>query len=214
MVYASRTAWDRALRHAIDPGIIALEGMEYVFPQLGLPNVLLIGDSISVYYTPFVRKALAGKANVFRIPDNGGNTDYGLKKLDYWLDGFHWDIIHFNWGLHDLLIRDGRPVHTVDEYEANLARLTEMLKKTGARLIWASTTPVPEGAGARPKGSEAAYNQRAKQIMEINGIEINDLHLYIWPFLQEAQQPRDVHFTARGSEILGKKVVEALGGTK
>ena len=36
-----------------------------------LPNVLLIGDSISISYTVDVRKLLKGKADVFRIPTNG-----------------------------------------------------------------------------------------------------------------------------------------------
>ncbi len=42
-----------------------------------LPNVLLIGDSISIGYTPATRKFLAGKANVHRIPTNGGPTIRG-----------------------------------------------------------------------------------------------------------------------------------------
>ena len=47
-----------------------------------LPRVLLIGDSISMGYTLPVRKLLDGKANVHRIPDNGGPTTHGLKNLD------------------------------------------------------------------------------------------------------------------------------------
>ena len=35
-----------------------------------LPRILLIGDSISIGYTPATRKLLAGKANVHRIPEN------------------------------------------------------------------------------------------------------------------------------------------------
>src|SRR5689334_20512700 len=40
----------------------------------GLPRVLLIGDSISVCYTPATREELKGEANVHRIPENGGHT--------------------------------------------------------------------------------------------------------------------------------------------
>ena len=68
-----------------------------------LPNVLLIGDSISISYTVEVRKLMKGKADIFRIPSNGKNAAFGLKKLDKWLGKkTKWDVIHFNWGLWDL----------------------------------------------------------------------------------------------------------------
>ena len=51
----------------------------------GLPRVLLIGDSVCRGYTLAVRKALAGKANVHRAPENCGPTANGIKKLDIWL---------------------------------------------------------------------------------------------------------------------------------
>src|ERR1051325_9877533 len=74
----------------------------------GLPRVLLIGDSISIGYTVTVQKALAGKANVHRIPENGADTVNGLKKIESWLGDSHWDVIHFNWGLHDLKVTGDR----------------------------------------------------------------------------------------------------------
>lgn len=55
-----------------------------VVDQPGLPRVLLIGDSISIGYTVVVRKILAGKANVHRIPENGADTANGLQKIDSW----------------------------------------------------------------------------------------------------------------------------------
>src|SRR5690349_9672394 len=61
-----------------------------------LPRVLLIGDSISIGYTVPVRKILATKANIHRIPDNGGPTTNGLANLHTWLGDGHWDVIHFN----------------------------------------------------------------------------------------------------------------------
>src|SRR5438309_341299 len=67
-----------------------------------LPRVLLIGDSISIGYTLPTRRLLQGRANVHRIPENGGPTTNGLTKLDKWLGNGKWDVIHFNWGLHDL----------------------------------------------------------------------------------------------------------------
>ena len=82
-------------------------------PDPALPNVLVLGDSISIGYTKDVRKLLEGRANVFRPmrpdgkgPDNCGDTTIGLANLDRWLAGPRWDVIHFNWGLWDLCYRD------------------------------------------------------------------------------------------------------------
>src|SRR5689334_16543895 len=78
-----------------------------------LPNVMVIGDSISIGYGPDVRKLLAGKANVFRPvradgknAENGGSTYFGLRDLDRWLGSYKYSVIHFNWGLHDVHHRD------------------------------------------------------------------------------------------------------------
>ena len=56
----------------------------------GLPRVLLIGDSISMGYTIPVRKLLEDKANVHRIPTNGGPTKNGVANLDKWLGKGKW----------------------------------------------------------------------------------------------------------------------------
>src|SRR3979411_103345 len=74
----------------------------------GLPRVLLIGDSISIRDTHPVRTILTGKANVHRIPENGAATLTGVKNLDKWLGTAKWDVIHFNFGLHDLRLYDGK----------------------------------------------------------------------------------------------------------
>ncbi len=67
-----------------------------------LPRVLLIGDSISIGYTLPTRDALKGKANVHRPPANCGPTPRGVEHLDAWLGDGKWNVIHFNFGLHDL----------------------------------------------------------------------------------------------------------------
>src|SRR4051794_26533418 len=128
--------------------------------QPGLPRVLLIGDSISIGYTLAVREALAGKANVHRPAANCGPTILGVAKLDDWLGQGYWDLIHFNWGLHDLRL-DAPDKHQValEQYEKNLRELVARLKKTGATLIWCSTTPVPEtSTPTRKQDDVVAYN--------------------------------------------------------
>jgi len=146
-----------------------------------LPRVLIIGDSISMYYTAEVRHLLTGKVNVLRIPDNGKNTGYGLKNIDYWLGDGDWAVIHFNFGLHDLAIMPatGKEQVSLEDYEKNLRQLVKTLRATGAKLIWASTTPVPEGTNARSEADAVAYNAVAKKVMDENQIPIDDLHALV-----------------------------------
>ncbi len=177
-----------------------------------LPRVLLIGDSISIGYTVPVRQQLAGKANVHRAPTNCGPTTRGLEQLDQWLAGGRWDVIHFNFGLHDLKRIDGQQQVPITQYEANLRTIVARLKKTGAKLIWASTTPVPPGELSPPRSNEdvVAYNAVARRVMEESGVAINDLYGFALPRLGEIQRPNNVHFTAEGSAALAEKVVQAI----
>lgn len=174
-----------------------------------LPRVLIIGDSISMGYTVPVRERLKGKANVHRIPANGGPTTRGLQNIDKWLGDGNWDVIHFNWGIHDLRhMDDGKRQVEPEEYEKNLRALVAKLKATGASLIWASITPIPEPPlkPERTFGDEAEYNVIAAKVMSENAIAINDLNAWVTPRFTELQKPQDLHYEPEGSEFLGEKV--------
>jgi lysophospholipase L1-like esterase len=188
--------------------------MDPIQDVAGLPRVLLIGDSISIGYTLPVRKLLEGKANVHRIPTNGGPTKNGVANIAKWLGTSKWDVIHFNWGIHDLkYMPDGKRQVEPADYEANLRSLVATLKKTGAKLIWATTTPIPEGELNPPRkfGQVKEYNDIAAKVMSENGVAIDDLNAHITPQLATMQNPRDVHYTSAGSEYLAKQVAEEIG---
>jgi hypothetical protein len=179
----------------------------------GLPRVLLIGDSISIGYTLPVRRLLAGKANVHRVNGNAGPSSNGVFLIDAWLGKTKWDVIHFNFGLHDLKrLDDGNRQVQIDDYERYLGLIVARLKRTGARLIWATTTPVPQGKVAPPRvpADVALYNGAASRIIEKNGVTINDLYSFALPRLPQIQQPVNVHFTSDGSELLGAQVARAV----
>ncbi|RKX36009.1 MAG: SGNH/GDSL hydrolase family protein [Verrucomicrobia bacterium] len=187
--------------------------------QSELPRILLIGDSISIGYTVTVREILNGAANVHRVPENGRDTEHGLKQLDAWLGEKPWDLIHFNFGLHDIRhVKDdmmdisGIRIRSVDEYAQNLTRILDCLNRTGARLIFATTTPVPNGADGRRPGDEIESNAIAGEIMAGAGVPINDLHAFITPRLAEAQTPQNVHFNEHGYRLLGEEVARIIRG--
>ena len=141
-----------------------------------LPRVLLIGDSISIGYTLPTREALKGKANLHRIPTNGGPTTKGLAEIDKWIGNTKWDLIHFNWGLHDLKFmgpngenlfpkeKGGKVQVPIEQYATNLDKLTARLKKTGAKLIWRNTTPIPSGSKGRYPGDSVRFNEAAAKV--------------------------------------------------
>ncbi|QDU95748.1 SGNH/GDSL hydrolase family protein [Lignipirellula cremea] len=191
-----------------------------------LPRVLLIGDSISMGYTKPVIDLLEEKARVERVPSNAGNTGKSIPDLPKWLetDGDDWAVIHFNWGLWDLCYRHpesktqgrrdkirGKVTHTPEEYRKNLETLVAMLEKTNAKLIWASTTPVPEDEAGRKVGDDLIYNKIAAEVMEAHNIPINDLHALMAPHMTTLTTSKgNVHFKPEGSKMLAKQVAAAI----
>lgn len=184
--------------------------MEKIVDDPALPRVLLIGDSISIGYTVPVRKLLAGKANLHRIPTNGGPTTNGVANLKAWLGDGKWDVIHFNWGLHDLKLIDGKHQVSIEDYEKNLRQLVKQLKATNAKLIWCSTTPVPAGAAMRNVEDGPKFNAVAKKVMDESQIPINDLYEFALPQLDKIQLKENVHFSPAGSDVLAQQVVKSI----
>ena len=220
------------LSMAAESGSIAekKKGEHWLFvPDPKLPNVLIIGDSISIGYTLEVRKLLAGKANVFRPtskdgkgPENCSGTTAGVQNIDRWLGNTKWAVIHFNWGLHDLkhVTKDGKPSSeesdpvqaTVEQYSKNLEEIVKKLKATGAKLIFATTTPVVPGTKSPLREPEAPgkYNEAAVKIMAANGIKVNDLYGFVLPQIEKLQLPKNVHFKPEGSKALAEQVAKAI----
>jgi len=176
---------------------------DFVEDDPALPRVLLIGDSVSRAYTLTVRKELAGKANVHRAPANCGPTATGLKKMDIWLGDGNWDIIHFNFGIHDRNT-------SIADYTERLEQLIERMEPTGATLLWANTTPLPDVPGKYTSVSVIERNAAAADLMAKHEIPVNDLFAAISPKLDEMQRPDDCHFHGPGNTYLGETVARFL----
>ena len=189
-----------------------------------LPKALLIGDSISIGYTPHVVAALKGQVEVIRHRGNAQHTGTGLKMLDRWVGKTQWDIIHFNWGLWDLCYRHpqsksqgrrdkarGTLTTSLEQYEKNLDQLASRLKKTKAKLIWAHTSTVPEGEAGRKVGDDDKYNEAAARVMKKHGIRMNDLNSLTDDFPPELfVKPGDVHYKPEGSKKIGQAVAKEI----
>jgi len=192
----------------------------------GLPRALIIGDSISIGYTDPTRNNLRDIADVFRPPENCQHTGYGLAHIKTWLGTSKWDVIHFNFGIWDTHLLDShgnlvraedqypptngvRIRHTPEQYRANLNQLVGILQDVGAKLIWASSTPVMSRTGNRLEAIPA-LNLIAAELMKSSGIAIDDLYGLVLPQMKEWQDPDQCHFNARGNEQLGKQVTNCI----
>jgi acyl-CoA thioesterase-1 len=185
-----------------------------------LPRVLILGDSISIGYTVPLRAELKNEANVHRPPENCESTREGLAKLDKWLGDQKWDVIHFNFGLHDTKYIDengkrvspevGNQKTPIKLYKKNLRKLTRRLKSTGAALIWCATTPIPDGAAGRVAGDAAIYNKAAEKIVKKQKVPINDLYSKVTDQKIQRTNPDNVHFTTKGSKELARFTADAI----
>ena len=209
--------------------VFALPNIVLGITNKKLPNVLIIGDSISIGYYPFVKEMMKEKALVTRpfkedgSPENCQGTANGVKNIDKWIGDTKWDLIHFNFGLHDIKHVDpltGKnskdPEHPLQadlkQYKRNLEVIAENLTTTGAKLVFATTTPYPDEVGGplRDPRMPEKYNKAALKIMKKNGIMINDLFAFVLPRMAELQRPNNVHFTEAGSRELAKQVAKII----
>lgn len=207
-------AWERVLQENLGAFYLPIHkgekasgksnAWDYVEDVEGLPRVLLIGDSVSRGYTQAVRKELRGVANVHRAPENCGPVANGLRKLDVWLGDKKWDLIHFNFGIHD---RATPPA----DYATRMEELLDRLEKSGARIVWASTTPIPDDPSKGQKSASIVErNAVAAGIIQKRGHGMDDLFLKVSPSLDVYQNPNDVHFNAAGYDFLGAQVAESI----
>ena len=181
-----------------------------------LPRVLIIGDSISIGYTPRVRKLLKGKANVHRPKTNCRWSAYGNEKILDWIGNSKWDLIHFNFGLWDWYGWKQPNKSTPESYAKNLEGVVEKLKSTGAKLVFAVTTPPCIGPEKKvqfivsDKRAES-FNRSALAVMGKNNITINDLYSLIGNNRKQYQRgENDVHYNEAGRDLLATKVAKVI----
>lgn len=180
-------------------------------PDPKLPNVLLIGDSITRAYYPETSSLLAGKANCYLFATSASSGDPRLLRQIANLTDImpaNFAVIHFNNGMHGW-------GYTEQQYGQGLPAFLVAVRKLSpsATLIWASTTPVrqPTSAGATNERVHQR-NQLALSVMKSAHVAIDDQEALMLQH-QDLHQD-DVHFTPAGSSIqaqqVAKYILEAL----
>lgn len=195
---------------SIAPEPLLAETTEVEEPDL--PRVLIIGDSTYSSHTRDLAKVLKGKAEVvyaFWHPHEMVDTKTTLQLIDRHLGRIdrngnpvdeskwpHWDLIHFNCGLGDLIHRAPglsslrvMPIHvggirntSEKHYKENLEAIVQTLKRKvpNATLVWASTTPIRASVTqVFEVGSEIKYNRIAAEVMDNHQVPINDMYFFV-----------------------------------
>jgi hypothetical protein len=156
---------------------------------------------------------------VSRPAANCAHTGVGLANLKTWLGTQHWDVIHFNFGIWDThhlndkgAIAEGTNTHlryTPEQYRDNLTKLVAILEGTGAKLIWASSTPVL-GRKAKRLEDIPSFNLVAAKVMQEHQIPIDDLNGFVTPHMKAWDSGDGCHFNPLGYQQLGQQVAESI----
>jgi lysophospholipase L1-like esterase len=182
-------------------------------------KVLVVGDSISIGYTPALQQQLAGLAEVVHSPGNAEDSAKVVSNLGTWLNTAQPDAVVLNCGLHDIKRDRETRAYQVppDAYRANLTAILKIVDEAGCRLLWVSTTPVidarhnPARTFDRHDVDADAYNATASAVMEAAGIAVLDLNTAVKELGQESLLGEDgVHFTPDGYNTLGQAVARTV----
>ena len=180
----------------------------------GLPNVLIVGDSITRGYYPAMQKDLSGVANVYLFATSACSGDPRLpgQLHDYFsMMGVKFTVVHFNNGMHGY-------GYTEAQYAAGLPNMIAALRAGApeAKLIWATITPLlkdnadPSGVG---KGGATnaridARNGLAAVIVQREGTPTDDLHVLM--LKHQDLHSGDVHYTDAGYAIMAEQVAASI----
>jgi len=202
-------------------------------------TVFVLGDSICIYYTPYLLPELEkefncltkkGRAEAMKnldvpIKANAGNTKDILAFLE--LEEAHgnldYDYLLFNSGLHDLVypfdneanaLKDA-PRVSIDGYRKNLNEILDKIGSHNIKPVFITTTPVDDErhntrvAFHRHESDVLRYNEVAREVMQARGVPIIDL--YEFTNALDGSKYRDhVHYLEEVAEKQGKFIAEAF----
>jgi hypothetical protein len=178
------------------------------YPDPKLPNVLLLGDSITRAYFPQVTEDLAHIANVYLMATSASVGDPRLQQqiAEFAaMEGIHFRVVHFNNGMHGW-------GYSESQYRAafpDFLRAVRRLVGRDGNVIWATTTPVrPDATFGATNPRVEARNGIATSLVQAVGIAVDDQHALM---LHHQDSYEDsVHFNAAGSALQGDQAAATI----
>lgn len=150
---------------------------------MSLPQLFVIGDSISMQYGPYLEKLVACSYQYARrtgqeppfanraVSANGGDSSRVLEYLQVmcaW-DGFQPRVLLLNCGLHDIKVapETGAIQVPLDQYRANLTAMIALLAGRPTQVVWVRTTPVDD---ERHNTRSKAFHRHQKNVLAYNAV--------------------------------------------
>lgn len=171
-------------------------------------DILIIGDSISIGYTPYIQSTLEHQWDVSHNYCNARTSTNGVKHIDTWLNQRpDWYAITFNHGLHDAA---ANPANNLELYKSNLRIIAQKIKARTTRPLFILTTEVLPGTPGHEMWWVPALNQAASEVMIEEGIPIFDLNSVSRGIPHLHLNSTDVHYTEEGSQVLADAINKEL----
>jgi hypothetical protein len=170
-------------------------------PDPALPNVLLLGDSISRNYYPQVAKDLSGTANVYLLALSTSVGDPRLSRqiMEFIaLERVTFSVVHFNNGMHGWSYSEA-------QYRAAFPQLLRTVRRMVGRsgsLMWASITPVqPHAFNGATNDRIDERNRIALAFATAAGLPLDDQ--YALMSKHQDLYEDTVHFGPAGAALMG-----------
>ena len=170
-----------------------------------LPNVLLVGDSITRNYFPEVTRQLKGIANVYLMANSicVGDPRLPEELISFAkMEGVPFRVVHFNNGMHGW-------DYSETEYKAGFATYLSALRQIApdAAFIWATTTPVRKEK--EPGPTNARINARNEIALTfVHDMAVDDQHALMAKHADLYHD--DVHFNDEGSNMAGDAAAQTI----
>lgn len=186
----------------------------------GGPKVLIIGDSISLGYTPFVSVPYADVTHngpCFTQPyqhysddTNAEGSEHQANCIKQWLTGGPYNVVHFNAGIWDVDTCTPLLNRSLSDYLMDLQRELDAIRQSGAVPVFATTTPVSPTSGCVDNAKVVEYNAAAVAMMQSQGVQIDDLYSTILPYNLTYHVPSGIHWTDAGYQIMAQQVSQSI----
>jgi len=172
-----------------------------------LPNVLLLGDSITRGYYESALQLLEGRANVYLFATSaavGADMLLGQIRAYGTMVGIRFDVVHLNNGMHG-------KTYSEAEYRTHYPEFLETVKRQWptAKCIMATTTPVRMDSEDGPANARIVIrNAIAVQDAEKSGCSIDDQHALM--LQHQDLHDGNVHYTDAGSQLQAGQVAASI----
>lgn len=181
--------------------------------SLNMKKAILLGDSIRLLgYGLAVPQVLEREVEIWQPEENCRFAQHTLRGLVDWAEDMKdADVIHWNNGHWDYAEYFGDGEFTpLDVYVETMCRIGRILLSRCDKVIFATNTPVRDGAACFKNSNVIRYNNAVVPRLREMGIIINDLHSVVAADVERYICEDQVHLSEDGIEVCAKQVADTI----